>query len=150
GTLGVWKAGDALVEWQLALPCMEQVRSLNAVGGETNDGFRNDIRSRPLRPEHVQPALATASCTNGQEGANGAVTRTVAFGWKGGIGTSSRKVDAGGASYTVGVLVQSNYGGTLVIDGVEVGPRLPDPSTVAEGGDAPVSVGDGSIMMVVA
>jgi D-aminopeptidase len=160
GTLGVWKAADALVEWQLALPGMEQVRSLNAVVGETNDGFLNDIRARPLRPEHVRAALESASTTNVQEGAIGAGTGTVAFGWKGGIGTSSRKVDAGSGTYTVGVLVQSNYGGTLVIDGVEVGPRLPDPSTVAVGGEAPavdkpavdkpVSDGDGSIMIVVA
>src|SRR5690606_28230162 len=85
-----------------------------------------------------------------REGTIGAGTGTVAFGWKGGIGTSSRKVAAGGASYTVGVLVQSNYGGSLVIDGVEVGPKLPDPATVAVGGEAPVSDGDGSIMMVVA
>ena len=155
GTLGVWKAADALVEWQLALPGMENVRSLNAVVGETNDGFLNDIRSRPLRPEHVRAALASASTTNVQEGAIGAGTGTVAFGWKGGIGTSSRKVAAGGATYTVGVLVQSNYGGSLVIDGVEVGPQLPDPATVAvgegtAGDEVPVSDGDGSIMMVVA
>ena len=150
GTLGVWKAADALVAWQLALPGMEQVRSLNPVVGETNDGFLNDIRARPLRPEHVRAALESASTTNVQEGAIGAGTGTVAFGWKGGIGTSSRKVDAGAGSYTVGVLVQSNYGGTLVIDGVEVGPRLPDPSTVPVGREAPVSDGDGSIMIVIA
>ena len=137
GTLGGWKAADALVEWQLGLPGMDQVRSLNAVVGETNDGFLNDIRARPLRPEHVRAALASASTTNVQEGAIGAGTGTVAFGWKGGIGTSSRKVDAGDRSYTVGVLVQSNYGGTLVIDGVEVGSRLPDPSSIAVGGEAP-------------
>ena len=149
-TLCVWEAADALVEWQLALPGMEQVRSLNAVVGETNDGFLNDIRSRPLRPEHVRAALESASTTNVQEGAIGAGTGTVAFGWKGGIGTSSRKVEAGGASYTVGVLVQSNYGGTLVVDGVEVGSKLPDPSTIAVGKEVPVADGDGSIMMVVA
>ena len=149
-TLCVWEAADALVEWQLGLPGMEEVRSLNAVVGETNDGFLNDIRSRPLRPEHVRAALESASTTNVQEGAIGAGTGTVAFGWKGGIGTSSRKVEAGGASYTVGVLVQSNYGGTLVVDGVEVGSKLPDPSTIAVGDEVPVAGGDGSIMMVVA
>lgn len=155
GTLGVWKAADALVAWQLAQPGMEDVRSLNPIVGETNDGFLNDIRARPLRPEHVRAALESASTSNVQEGAIGAGTGTVAFGWKGGIGTSSRKAAAGANTYTVGVLVQSNYGGTLVIDGVEVGPRLPDPSTVAVGGEAPavdkpVADGDGSIMIVVA
>ena len=147
GTLGVWKAADALVEWQLSLPGMEEVRSLNAVVGETNDGFLNDIRARPLRPEHVRAALASASTTDVQEGAIGAGTGTVAFGWKGGIGTSSRVTPQG---HVVGVLVQSNFGGTLTIAGEVVGPRLPDPATLADGVEAPVADGDGSIMIVVA
>lgn len=150
GTLGVWKAADALVAWQLARPGMENVRSLNPVVGETNDGFLNDIRSRPLRPEHVRAALESASAANVQEGAIGAGTGTVAFGWKGGIGTSSRTVEAAGARYTVGVLVQSNYGGSLVIDGVPVGTLLPDPASLAVAEAAPNASGDGSIMIVVA
>jgi len=146
-TLCVWKAADALVEWQLALPGMQDVRSLNAVVGETNDGFLNDIRARPLRAEHVRAALASASTGNVQEGAIGAGTGTVAFGWKGGIGTSSRLTPD---AYTVGVLVQSNFGGSLVVDGVPVGRSLPDPAALAAGAEAPVSDGDGSIMIVVA
>ncbi|HEU4813743.1 MAG TPA: P1 family peptidase [Xanthomonadaceae bacterium] len=147
GTLGVWKAADALVEWQLGLPGMVGVRSLNPVVGETNDGFLNDIRARPLQPEHVRAALASASTTNVEEGAIGAGTGTVAFGWKGGIGTSSRVTPAG---HTVGVLVQTNYGGRLVIDGVPVWRDLPDPAALAAGIEAPVADGDGSIMIVVA
>ncbi|MGN6112683.1 MAG: DmpA family aminopeptidase [Luteimonas sp.] len=162
GTLEVWKAADALVEWQLALPGMEKVRSLNPVVGETNDGFLNDLRARPLRPEHVRAALESASTDDVQEGAIGAGTGTVAFGWKGGIGTSSRITAAG---HTVGVLVQSNFGGTLTIGGVPVGRRLPDPATLADrveplavaahaaaarAVEKPVADGDGSIMIVVA
>ena len=149
GTLGVWKAADALVGWQLARPGMEQVRSLNPVVGETNDGFLNDIRARALRPEHVVQALESASTGNVEEGSIGAGTGTVAFGWKGGIGTSSRRVSTAGAEYTVGVLVQSNYGGRLTLAGVPMD-RLPDPATLVAGVDAPPSTGDGSIMIVVA
>jgi D-aminopeptidase len=150
GTLEVWTAADAMVGWQLAQPGMENVRSLNPVVGETNDGFLNDLRARPLRREHVLAALADASTDNVQEGAIGAGTGTVAFGWKGGIGTSSREVEVAGARYTVGVLVQSNFGGTLTIDGTVVRPALPDPASIQPGPDAPVADGDGSIMIVVA
>lgn len=149
GTLGVWKAADALVGWQLARPGMERVRSLNPVVGETNDGFLNDIRARALRPEHVVQALESASTGNVEEGSIGAGTGTVAFGWKGGIGTSSRRVATAGAEYTVGVLVQSNYGGRLTLAGVPMD-GLPDPATLVAGVDAPPSTGDGSIMIVVA
>ncbi|MFZ7096056.1 P1 family peptidase [Luteimonas dalianensis] len=151
GTLGVWKAADAMVDWQLARPGMEQVRSVNPVVGETNDGFLSDIRARPLRPEHVVRALESASIDDVREGAVGAGAGTVAFGWKGGIGTSSRRVPATGGEYTVGVLVQSNYGGELVVAGVPVGGRLPDPAHYLQsGGETPVADGDGSIMIVVA
>ena len=156
GTLGVWTAADALVDWQLARPGMEAVRSLNPVVGETNDGFLNDIRARPLQAAHVRAALAGASTSNVDEGAVGAGTGTVAFGWKGGIGTSSRVVADARGEHVVGVLVQSNYGGTLTIAGVPVGPRLPDPaqwrpgSDARTGADAPPTDGDGSIMIVVA
>ena len=145
GTLGVWRAADAMVGWQLAKPGMERVRSINPVVGETNDGFLNDIRARSLRPEHVVAALESASDEDVREGAIGAGTGTVAFGWKGGIGTSSRKVPDG---HTVGVLVQSNFGGELVVAGVPVHRRLPDPETRA--GEVPPHAGDGSIMVVVA
>src|SRR5690554_7690336 len=106
GTLGVWQAADAMVEWLLARPGMEQVRSINPVVGETNDGFLSDIRARPLRPEHVAEALRSASTEDVREGAIGAGAGTVAFGWKGGIGTSSRRAVAAGDEFTVGVLVQ--------------------------------------------
>ena len=152
GTLGVWKAADALVEWQLAQPGMAEVRSLNVVVGETNDGFLNDIRARPLRPEHVRQALATASTANVEEGAVGAGTGTIAFGWKGGIGTSSRRLPAARGGFTVGVLVQSNYGGRLTIAGVPLDQALPDPRdhVAAASVDVPPASGDGSIMIVVA
>jgi len=152
GTLGVWRAADALVERQLALPGMEQVRSINPVVGETNDGYLNDIRARPLRAEHVHAALDGASADNVDEGSIGAGTGTVAFGWKGGIGTSSRRLAGDPGDYTVGVLVQSNFGGRLTIAGVPVGDRLPDPQTwlQSNAATAPPSTGDGSIMIVVA
>ncbi|WP_407353892.1 P1 family peptidase [Luteimonas sp. R10] len=155
GTLGVWKAADALVEWMLDKPGMAQVRSLNPVVGETNDGFLSDIRARPIRPGHVRQALETASNDNVEEGAVGAGTGTVAFGWKGGIGTSSRRLPDAAGGHTVGVLVQSNYGGDLVIAGVPVGRALPDPAgfgapAATAAADRPPAAGDGSIMIVVA
>lgn len=152
GTLSVWRAADALVDWQLAQPGNEGIRSLNPVVGETNDGFLNDIRSRPLRAGHVRAALDGASTVNVEEGSVGAGTGTIAFGWKGGIGTSSRRLADDGGGHTVGVLVQSNYGGRLTIAGVPVGDALPDPRAHAAqaGRDAQPSTGDGSIMIVVA
>jgi D-aminopeptidase len=152
GTLSVWRAADALVDWQLAQPGNEGVRSLNPVIGETNDGFLNDIRSRPLRAEHVRAALDGASTGNVEEGNVGAGTGTIAFGWKGGIGTSSRRLADAAGGHTVGVLVQSNYGGRLTIAGVPVGDALPDPQAhpAQTGRAARPSTGDGSIMIVVA
>jgi D-aminopeptidase len=123
-TLCVWRAADAMVDWLLARPGMENVRSINPVVGETNDGGLNDIRSRPVTREHVFAALSGASSGPVEEGAVGAGAGTVAFGWKGGIGTSSRVLPERFGGYSVGVLVQSNYGGILVIDGVEIGPAL--------------------------
>lgn len=123
-TLCVWKAADAMVEWLLAQPGMEDVRSINPVVGETNDGSLNDIRARPISPEHVVRALETAAGGPVEEGAVGAGAGTVAFGWKGGIGTSSRVVPEPYGGYTVGVLVQSNYGGVLTINGAPVGVEL--------------------------
>ena len=150
GTLGVWRAADALVAWQLARPGMEEVRSLNPVVGETNDGFLNDIRLRPIKPEHVLQALAATSTDNVDEGAIGAGTGTVAFGWKGGIGTSSRRISQAEDAYTVGVLVQSNFGGRLTIDGVALDGLRPEHYAARSAGDAPPRTGDGSIMIVVA
>jgi D-aminopeptidase len=123
-TLCVWKAADAMVEWMLEQPDMDDVRSLNAVVGETNDGGLNDIRSRPIEPEHVRRALESAADGAVTEGAVGAGAGTSAFGWKGGIGTSSRVVPASLGGYTVGVLVQSNYGGVLQMNGAPVGVEL--------------------------
>jgi D-aminopeptidase len=121
-TLCVWRAADAMVAYLLAQPGMEEVRSINPVVGETNDGYAlNAIRRRPVGERHVQEALASASGGRVAEGSVGAGTGTVAFGWKGGIGTSSRRVTAGDSGWSVGVLVQSNYGGDLHILGVPVG-----------------------------
>ncbi len=146
-TLSVPEAASALVGWTLAQPGNEAVRSVNAIVGETNDGFLNDIRARTVRPEHVLEALAHAAEGPVEEGAVGAGAGTVAFGWKGGIGTSSRLLPRSLGGYTVGVLVQTNYGGILQIDGVPVGEALGQYylRETLDNGDA-----DGSIMIVVA
>ncbi len=124
-TLCVWRAADAMVAYLLALPGMAEVRSINPVVGETNDGYvLNDIRSRPITERDVRRALETASAGPVAEGSVGAGTGTVAFGWKGGIGTSSRRVTADDSTWTVGVLVQSNFGGDLHVLGVPVGRAL--------------------------
>lgn len=150
GTLSVWRAADALVTWMLAQPGMEQVRSLNPVVGETNDGFLNDIRSRPLKPEHVFQALESAASGPVAEGAVGAGTGTVAFGWKGGIGTSSRRLPEAQGGWTVGVLVQSNFGGDLTLAGVPVGRALRQAKEEARNAKEKPALPDGSIMIVVA
>ena len=144
GTLSVWKAADAMVSWLLAQPGMEEVRSINPVVGETNDGFLSDIRSRPIRPEHVISALEKARGGAVEEGSVGAGAGTVAFGWKGGIGTSSRKLPEKSGGHVVGVLVQSNFGGDLTINGVHVGRELARPENREK------NTGDGSIMIIVA
>jgi D-aminopeptidase len=144
-TLCVWRAADAMVDWLLRQPGMENVRSINPVVGETNDGTLNDIRRRPITAAHVERALESASSGPVEEGAAGAGTGTVAFGWKGGIGTSSRKLTAAAGGYTVGVLVQSNFGGVLTINGAPVGRELGRYAFQRE-----LESGDGSIMMVVA
>ncbi len=151
GTLSTWKVADATVDWLLRQPGMEQVRSINPVVGETNDGYLSDIRARPLTPALVERALTTPSYADVAEGDVGAGAGTVAFGWKGGIGTSSRHLSAADGGYTVGVLVQSNFGGELTIAGVPVWKALPDPAAYARSlAVPPPSTGDGSIMMVVA
>ena len=123
-TLCVWRAADAMVAWLLEQEGMEGVRSINPVVGETNDGGLNDIRNRPIRPEHVRAALESASPGPVEEGSVGAGTGTQAFGWKGGIGTSSRVLPQALGGHTVGVLVQSNYGGILTMGGAPIGKEL--------------------------
>lgn len=123
-TLCVWKAADAMAAWMLEQPDMQQVRSINPVVGETNDGGLNDIRARPITAASVRDALESASNGPVQEGSVGAGTGTVAFGWKGGIGTSSRVLPASLGGWTIGVLVQSNFGGVLQVSGAPVGREL--------------------------
>ena len=152
-TLCVWKAADALVEWALKQEGMERVGSLNAVVGETNDGGLNDIRNRPITAAHVREALEIASSGPVAEGSVGAGRGTSAFGWKGGIGTSSRVLPESLGGFTVGVLVQSNFGGILTMAGAPVGRELERYSfrQVFEArGQDDADDGQGSIMMVVA
>ena len=152
-TLCVWRAADAMTGWLLAQPGMEDVRSINPVGGETNDGMLNDIRARPIRPEHVVRALEGASGGPVEEGSVGAGAGTVAFGWKGGIGTSSRRLPAALGGYTLGVLVQTNFGGVLTINGAPVGRELGRFAFQRELAAIPPAHedrADGSIMIVVA
>lgn len=123
-TLSVPAASEGLITFMLSLPGNEEVRSVNPVVGETNDGYLNDIRGRHVKPDHVLSAIRNASEGPVTEGNVGAGTGTVAFGFKGGIGTSSRKLPAALGGYTVGVLVQTNFGGILQIEGVPVGEEL--------------------------
>jgi D-aminopeptidase len=123
-TVAVPRVADALITWMLQLPGNEDVMSINPVVGETNDGYLNDIRGRHIAPEDVFAALKSARGGPVEEGAVGAGTGTVAFGWKGGIGTASRHLPAGLGGYTVGVLVQTNFGGVLTISGAPVGVEL--------------------------
>jgi D-aminopeptidase len=141
-TLSVGTAIDAVVRWTIAQPGNESVRSVNALVGETNDGGLNDIRGFHVTREHVQAAISGATAGGVEEGAVGAGTGTSAFGWKGGIGTSSRRVREQG-EWVVGVLAQTNYGGRLTIAGVPIWRELtPRPSAGADP--------DGSCMIVVA
>jgi D-aminopeptidase len=119
-TLNVPRVANALLDYMLGLPGNEQVRSINPLVAETNDGTLNDIRSRAAGREEVFQAIKLASAGAVDEGTVGAGTGTIAFGFKGGIGTASRRV----GSYTVGVLVQTNFGGSLTIAGAPVGREL--------------------------
>lgn len=148
-TLCVWNAANAMADWMLARPGMQDVRSINPIVGETNDGGLNAIRTRPLRAEHVVAALEGATAGPVDEGAVGAGTGTVAFGWKGGIGTSSRRLPAALGGWTVGVLVQTNYGGVLTINGAPVGREL-GRYIFQQQLEGPQDRGDGSVMIVVA
>ncbi|MFN8003137.1 MAG: P1 family peptidase [Acidobacteriota bacterium] len=160
-TLNVPKVADALLDWMLALPGNEQVRSINAIVAETNDGGLNDIRGRHVGREEVFAALRSAKDGPVEEGSVGAGTGTVAFGWKGGIGTSSRVLPQNLGGWTVGVLVQSNYGGVLSINGAPVGRELGKyylkeqltPRRISQTtspGTTDEDRADGSIIMVVA
>jgi D-aminopeptidase len=144
-TLCVWRAADALVGWMLEQPGMERVRSINPVVGETNDGGLNAIRTRPIDAAIVRRALERAASGPLAEGSVGAGTGTVAFGWKGGIGTSSRVLPASLGGWTVGVLVQSNFGGVFQVLGAPVGRELGQYAFRNA-----IERGDGSIMIVIA
>jgi len=148
-TLCVWRAADAMVGYLLEQPGMTNVRSINPVVAETNDGTLNDIRSRPIKPEHVREALTSASAGAVAEGAVGAGTGTIAFGWKGGIGTSSRVLPASLGGWTVGVLVQTNFGGILQVLGAPVGKELGQYAFKRDA-ESPGDRGDGSCVMIVA
>lgn len=142
-TLSVPVAADALIDYTLAQPENAEVRSANPVVGETNDGRLNDIRGRHIRKEHVLQAIASAAPGPVAEGNVGAGAGTICFGFKGGIGTASRRLPAEEGGYTVGVLVQTNFGGVLQVDGLPVGEAL-------EKKKAAKSTGDGSCMIIVA
>jgi D-aminopeptidase len=146
-TLNVPEAAAAIVDWTLRQPGNEEVRSVNAVVGETNDGFLNDIRARPVTRDHGLAAIAAARDGPVQEGAVGAGTGTVAFGWKGGIGTSSRRLPPRLGGWTLGVLVQANYGGVLSVGGAPVGQALGRHYLRDE---LQSGSGDGSVIIVIA
>lgn len=153
-TLSVPRVADAVIDYMLALPGNEDVQSINPLVGETNDGFLNDIRGRHISRDDVFAAIKNARGGAVEEGSVGAGTGTVAFGWKGGIGTASRKLPPNLGGYTVGVLVQSNFGGILTINGAPVGRELgkyylKDQLGSTNSG-APDSSADGSIIIVIA
>jgi D-aminopeptidase len=145
-TLSVATAMEAVIDYTLAQKGNEAVQSVNAVVGETNDGWLNDIRGRHINKEHVLNAIRKAGDGAVEEGSVGAGTGTVCFGFKGGIGTSSRVLPESLGGYTVGVIVQSNFGGVLEIAGVPVGKELEKFSF----SNQLLNNVDGSCMMVVA
>jgi D-aminopeptidase len=150
-TLNVPRTADAVIDYMLALPGNEDVQSINPLVGETNDGYLNDIRARPVTREDVFAAIKNAKSGPVEEGSVGAGTGTVAFGFKGGIGTSSRRLPSRLGGYTVGVLVQTNFGGVLTIAGAPVGRELDryylrDELSPTSGADR----GNGSVMIVIA
>ena len=161
-TLSVPRAADAVLDYVLAMPGNEDVQSVNPLIGETNDGYLNDIRGRHVTRDDVLNAIKNAKGGAVQEGAVGAGTGTVAFGFKGGIGTSSRRLPASLGGFTVGVLVQTNFGGVLTIAGVPVGQELGryylkqelgtgKQTTPSTGGKSPSSdSADGSVIIVIA
>lgn len=165
-TLSVPRVADAVLDYMLALQGNEDVQSINPLVGETNDGGLNDIRARAIGREEVLQALKSAKGGAVEEGAVGAGTGTIAFGFKGGIGTASRKLPSTLGGYTLGVLVQSNYGGVLTINGAPIGQELGryylkseleqaerdrrQQGRAARDGGAEQENADGSIMIVIA
>ena len=155
-TLSTGRVADDVVTYMLSLPGNQDVKSINPVVGETNDGHLNDIQARAITPQDVFSAIRNARGGPVQEGDVGAGTGTMAFGFKGGIGTASRRLPASLGGYTVGVLVQSNFGGILRILGAPVGRELGQyylKDQLEPGKESSLSVrdtADGSIMMVVA
>ncbi|HMP28765.1 MAG TPA: P1 family peptidase [Saprospiraceae bacterium] len=145
-TLNAPKVADALISYTLSQSSNENVRSVNVVVGETNDGYLNDIRGRHVLEEHVISAIKKASSSSVEEGNVGAGTGTICMGFKGGIGTSSRVLPKSKGGYTVGVLVQTNFGGILSIDGVPVGKEFKNHYMMDE---VPYTV-DGSCMIIIA
>ena len=146
-TLSVPQGMEAAISWTLKQPGNEEVRSVNAVVGETNDGFLNDIRGRHLRADDIEKAITSAKSGPVEQGSIGAGRGTISFGWKGGIGTSSRVLPPTLGGFTLGVLAQTNYGGILSVGGNPVG-RILDQyfmKDVVDKGDA-----DGSIIVVIA
>ncbi len=153
GTLSVPRVADAVLTYVLGLPGNDTVRSVNPVVGETNDGLLSDIRRRPVTERHVLDAISGATSGVVEQGSVGAGRGTIAFGWKGGIGTSSRKLPPTLGGWTVGVLVQTNFGGVLTVAGAPVGRELGRYYLREELDEAAVpatDAGDGSIMIVVA
>jgi D-aminopeptidase len=164
-TLNVPRVADALLDYMLSIPGNEDVQSVNAIVAETNDGYLNDIRGRHVTKDDVLAALKSAKSGPVDEGSVGAGTGTIAFGFKGGIGTSSRKLPANLGGYTVGVLVQTNYGGVLTINGAPVGKELeryylkdqltvfrptPCSTTRRQNNPDPAQCADGSVIVVIA
>jgi D-aminopeptidase len=149
-TLAVPRVADFLIDYMLALPGNEDVQSINPLVAETNDGYLNDIRGRHISRDDVFSAIKGAKGGAVTEGSVGAGTGTVAFGFKGGIGTASRKLPARLGGFTVGVLVQSNFGGILTINGAPVGRELGRYYLKDELTEPPASQPDGSIIIVIA
>ncbi len=162
-TLSVPRVADALMDYMLSLPGNEDVQSVNPLVAETNDGYLNDIRGRHITREDVLTAIKSARSGAVEEGSVGAGTGTLAFGFKGGIGTASRKLPPGLGGFIVGVLVQSNFGGILTINGAPVGRELgqyylkdqlaltdPPRSRNSTSQDKKRAEADGSIIMVIA
>lgn len=146
-TLSVPQGMEAAISWTLKQPGNVDVRSVNAVVGETNDGFLNDIRGRHLRAHDIEKAIESAKSGPVEQGSVGAGRGTISFGWKGGIGTSSRLLPSELGGYTLGVLVQTNYGGILQVDGTPLGQMLDRyfMKDVVDKGDA-----DGSVIVIIA
>lgn len=148
-TLSVPRTADFLIDYMLALPGNEDVQSINPLVAETNDGYLNDIRGRHLTRDDVFAAIKGAKGGAVAEGSVGAGTGTVAFGFKGGIGTSSRKLPQRLGGFTVGVLVQTNYGGVLTINGAPVGREL-GRYYLKDELTQPANTPDGSVIIVIA